>query len=61
MIAHVRGKLVAKDLDRVEIMTDSGVGYELTIPLSVYEALPKVGDEAALHAHLVVREDGWQL
>ena len=61
MIVHVRGKLVSRDLDRVEILTAGGVGYELTIPLSAYESLPKLGDEAALHAHLVVREDGWQL
>ena len=61
MIAHVRGKLVAKDLDRVEIMTSGGTGYELSVPLSVYETLPKVGDETSLHTHLVVREDGWQL
>jgi Holliday junction DNA helicase RuvA len=37
------------------------VGYELAIPLSVYETLPKLGDEAALHTHLVVRDDGWLL
>lgn len=61
MIAHVRGKLVAKDLDRVEIMTAGGTGYELAVPLSVYEMLPKVGEDTALHTHLVVREDGWQL
>ncbi|MDQ3697216.1 MAG: Holliday junction branch migration protein RuvA, partial [Gemmatimonadota bacterium] len=61
MIAHVRGKLVVKELDRVEIMTSGGVGYELAIPLSAYEALPKVGEDAALHSYLVVREDGWQL
>lgn len=61
MIAHVRGKLVAKDLDRVEIMTEGGTGYELSVPLSVYETLPKVGDDTSLHTHLVVREDGWQL
>ncbi len=61
MIAHVRGKLVAKDLDRVEIMTAGGTGYELSVPLSVYETLPKVGDDTSLHTHLVVREDGWQL
>jgi len=61
VIAHVRGKLVAKDLDRVEIMTSGGTGYELAVPLSVYEMLPKVGEETALHTHLVVREDGWQL
>ena len=61
MIAHVRGKLVGKELDRVELMTPGGVGYEIVIPLSVYETLPKLGEDAALHTHLVVREDGWQL
>lgn len=61
MIAHVRGKLVAKDLERVEIMTQGGTGYELAVPLSVYEILPKVGEDTSLHTHLVVREDGWQL
>ena len=61
MIAHVRGQLVAKDRDRVEIMTQGGTGYELSVPLSVFEMLPKVGEDTALHTHLVVREDGWQL
>jgi Holliday junction DNA helicase RuvA len=61
MITHVAGRVLAKDLDRVELLTKGGVGYELLIPLSVYESLPKLGEDAALHAHLVVREDGWQL
>ncbi len=61
MIVHVAGRVIAKELDRVEILTKGGVGYELAIPLSVYEALPKLGEDAALHTHLVVREDGWQL
>lgn len=61
MIAQVSGRLVAKELDRVEVATSGGVGYELSIPLSVYESLPKVGDEVTLHTHLVVKEDGWQL
>lgn len=61
MIAHVAGRVVAKELDRVEILTKGGVGYELAIPLSVYETLPKLGEDAALHTHLVVREDGWTL
>jgi Holliday junction DNA helicase RuvA len=61
MIVQVAGRVVAKELDRVEILTKGGVGYELAIPLSVYEGLPKLGEDAALHAHLVVREDGWQL
>jgi holliday junction DNA helicase RuvA len=61
VIAHIRGKLVAKELDHVEIMTDGGVGYELAIPLGVYDTLPKLGEEAALHTHLVVRDDAWLL
>ena len=61
MIAHVVGRIVSKELDRVELLTKGGVGFELLIPLSVYEALPKLGEDAALHTHLVVREDGWFL
>jgi Holliday junction DNA helicase RuvA len=61
MIARVVGALVAKSLDRVEVMTTGGVGYELVIPLGVYETLPRVGEPVTLHTHLVVKEDGWQL
>ena len=61
MISHVVGILGAKDLDRVEVFTTGGVGYELQIPLSVFESLPKQGETVALHTHLVVKEDGWAL
>jgi Holliday junction DNA helicase RuvA len=61
MIARVAGTLMAKDLDRVEIMTSGGVGYEILIPLSAFESLPRVGEASSLHTHLVVKEDGWQL
>ena len=61
MIGRVEGKLVAKDLDSLEVMTSGGVAYELKIPLGVYETLPRVGDIVALHTSLVVKEDSWQL
>ena len=61
MIGRVRGKLVSKELDSVEVMTDGGVAYELTIPLNVFEALPRVDADVALHTSLVVKEDSWQL
>ena len=61
MIAQIAGRLVTKDLDRVEVMTNGGVGYELSIPLGVYEALPRAGEDVVLHTHLVVRDDGWLL
>jgi Holliday junction DNA helicase RuvA len=61
MISHIAGTLLGKALDRVEVMTAGGVGYEMSVPLSVYETLPKVGDTVSLHTYLVVKEDGWQL
>lgn len=61
MIVQVAGKLLAKELDRVEIMTDGGLAYELNVPLSAFEALPKVGERCMLHTYLHVKEDGWQL
>ncbi|HEY1952177.1 MAG TPA: Holliday junction branch migration protein RuvA [Gemmatimonadaceae bacterium] len=61
MIGRVNGKLVSKDLDAIEVMTSGGVGYELTIPLNVYESLPRVNDDVSLHTSLVVKEDSWQL
>ena len=61
MIAQLVGKLTVKEIDRIEILTAGGVGYELAIPLGVYEKLPAVGEEASLHTHLVVRDDGWML
>lgn len=61
MISHITGTLSSKDIDRVDVMTASGVGYELQIPLGVFETLPKQGDKVSLHTYLVVKEDGWQL
>jgi Holliday junction DNA helicase RuvA len=61
MIAQITGRLVTKELDRVEVMTASGVAYELAVPLSAFEALPRVGETVSLFTHLVVREDAWLL
>jgi holliday junction DNA helicase RuvA len=61
MISHLTGVLSSKDIDRVEVMTAGGVGYELQIPLGVFETLPRQGEKISLHTHLVVKEDGWQL
>lgn len=61
MISRIQGRLVAKSLDRVEVATESGVAYELAIPLGTFESLPDLGEAVTLHAHLVVREDEWSL
>ena len=61
MISRIEGILSLKDIDRVEVMTEGGVAYELLIPLGVFETLPKQGERVSLHTWLVVKEDSWQL
>ena len=60
MISRIQGRLVAKEIDHLEIMV-AGIGYEIAAPLSVYEHLPAVGEDVALCTHLVVKEDAWHL
>jgi Holliday junction DNA helicase RuvA len=57
VISRIRGALLVRDLDRVEVLTSGGVAYEISIPRSVYEGLPAVGDEVELRTFQVVRED----
>ncbi len=61
MLSLLIGTLLSKDLDRAEVLTAGGVGYELFIPLGTYEALPRAGEQVRLHTSLVVREDEWLL
>ena len=56
MIAYVRGTLVEKEPTRA-VIEAAGVGYELLIPISTYEKLPRTGSEAKLLAYHCVRED----
>jgi holliday junction DNA helicase RuvA len=57
VIARIRGELVMRELERVEVMTPGGVAYEAFIPHSVFERLPRLGEEVTLRTHQVVRED----
>jgi Holliday junction DNA helicase RuvA len=61
VISRVTGTLTAREIDRIEVLTPGGVAYELFIPLSVFERLPRTGETVTLPTHLVAREDGWQL
>ncbi len=56
MIAHLRGKLLAKS-DNQAVVECAGVGYCLTISSYTFNALPQVGSEVALHVYTHVRED----
>jgi Holliday junction DNA helicase RuvA len=58
MISQVRGTIASRGLDRVEVLTASGVAYDVHIPLSVLEKLPRAGEVVALHTAMVTRDDG---
>jgi Holliday junction DNA helicase RuvA len=51
VIAAVRGKILARGTDHVVIET-GGIGYKVFVPRH------PTGDDALLHTHQVVREDG---
>ncbi len=61
MISRIRGTLLQRALDSVEVLTAGGVAYEISVPLAVYERLPREGEEVELRTHQVVREDALEL
>ena len=56
MIAHLRGKLIARRPSQV-IVEAAGVGYDVAVSVPTFAELPALGGEVALHIHTHVRED----
>lgn len=61
MISRIRGTLLRRELDSAEVMTQGGVAYQVSIPLSVFEGLPPEGSDVELITYQVVREDSIEL
>jgi Holliday junction DNA helicase RuvA len=60
VIASVRGEVLVRRPDHV-VVECSGVGYRLAVSTTTLRAVPRVGEEALLHTHLVSRDDAIQL
>ena len=56
MIARLTGKVLEANFTEL-ILDVHGVGYRLFIPISTYDALPRVGEETTLRCIMQVRED----
>jgi holliday junction DNA helicase RuvA len=56
MIAHLRGKLIARHPNQAIVET-GGVGYDVVISVPTFSQLPPLGSEVSLHIHTHVRED----
>jgi Holliday junction DNA helicase RuvA len=61
MYESVRGRVVSKEPSRCVVEAGDGVAYSVSVPLSTFERLPAVGEQASLRLHLSVREDDWRL
>lgn len=60
MFEYIKGVLEEAEIESV-VVDVGGVGYEILVPLSTYEALPKQGDTVKLYTHFHVREDSQKL
>ena len=60
MIAHLRGRLLAKQPNRL-VVDVQGIGYEVHVPLSTFYEAGEAGEEIVLHVHTHVREDALAL
>jgi Holliday junction resolvasome RuvABC DNA-binding subunit len=56
VIALVRGEVAVRRPDHV-VVDCGGVGYRLAVSAETLRHVPAAGKPAALHAHLVVRDD----
>ena len=60
MIATLTGRLKRKAVDYL-IVDVSGVGYQVSVPLSTYCQMPEGGGEVSLYIHTHLREDSLSL
>ena len=60
MIASVRGTVTVRRPDHV-VIECGGVGYRLAVSAETLRKVPPAGEEAMLHSHLVMRDDGMYL
>jgi Holliday junction DNA helicase RuvA len=60
MIASVRGEVLSRRPGDV-VIEAAGVGYRLAVSSETLGDVPRVGERASLHAHLVLRDDGMHL
>jgi Holliday junction DNA helicase RuvA len=60
MITFLHGELIEAHPTGI-VVGVNGVGYELVIPLSSFDRLPKKGENVTILTHLHVKEDGMVL
>jgi len=57
MISRLKGILITREPDRIEVETGGGVVYEVEVPLTVFERLPGPDRAIEIRTLQIVRED----
>ncbi len=60
MISYLQGALAEKTPTRV-VIDVQGIGFEVFIPVSTYDRLPREGDNTVLRTYMHIRDDAMQL
>ena len=60
VISYIRGPLIEIDEDMI-VVEAAGVGYNIKVPMSLLNELPKLGKEVRIYTYLQVREDAMSL
>lgn len=61
MISRLKGTLLSRTPERIEVETSGGVVYELEVPLTVFQRLPAAGASIEIRTLQVIREDSASL
>jgi Holliday junction DNA helicase RuvA len=60
MIASLRGPVLVRHPSEV-VLDCAGVGYKLAVSAETLSSVPRLGEEAILLTHLILRDDGMHL
>lgn len=60
MISYIKGQLTEISNDII-VVENQGIGYEIHVPLSLLDELPKLGEEVKIFTYFLVREDAMSL
>jgi holliday junction DNA helicase RuvA len=60
MITYLKGELAAV-LEAGIVVENGGIGYEISVPISVMNELPSIGDQVKIYTFMYVREDALKL
>lgn len=61
MISRIKGTLISRTPERIEVETAGGVVYGIEVPLTIFRRLPAVESQVEIRTSLQVREDAQTL